>query len=286
MIKPMLAELQAVPLNDKAFIWETKYDGVRAIIDTKTGIIWSRSGKDKTAQFPEIKPKTKLPAILDGEIVVWKNGKSDFNSIQHRGTASNADWRAKEFPASFECFDVLEVNGNNLMHQPLRARKQILKLTLEESENCHIAQWCDDGEQLFRDAVSNGLEGVIGKKLDSFYVPDNRGLWVKVKANQMDTFTVVGYTQGTGWRVNTFGALVLAKDGKFVGECGTGFNDRQIDELFTAMQLLRQGEPAVQANGIPLPKATWLVPALRVLVRFLEYSNAGMLRFPAFKGVV
>ena len=83
-IKPMLARLEAKPWNSPEWIWETKYDGVRAIVNTGTGTIQARSGKDKTANFPEIKPVTKKPCILDREIVAYANGKTDFNTIQHR----------------------------------------------------------------------------------------------------------------------------------------------------------------------------------------------------------
>ena len=83
-IKPMLARLEAKPWNNPEWVWEIKLDGVRSIVDTKTGTIQSRSGKDKTANFPEIKPKTVKPCILDGEIVAYANGKTDFNTIQHR----------------------------------------------------------------------------------------------------------------------------------------------------------------------------------------------------------
>ena len=289
-IKPMLARLTDKPWNNPEWVWEIKLDGVRSIVDTKTGIIQSRSGKDKTANFPEIKPKTLKPCILDGEIVAYANGKTDFNTIQHRGTSSDMQFRMDEYPAHYEVFDVLEVDGINVMGYPLSDRKKLLAALLLPDERVHLVDYCPDGEALFRDAINRQLEGIVGKNLNGRYQQDARE-WVKVKLNKLDIFVVCGYTAGTGWRASTFGALVLGKMSasgmEFVGEVGTGFNDRDIDEIFTAMRLL-------QTNSCPFAnnpytnggQPTWVSPSICIIVRYLEYTNSGLLRFPAFKGIV
>lgn len=289
-IKPMLARLEAKPWNNPEWCWEEKFDGVRAIVDTKTGSIQSRSGKDKTANFPEIKPKTVKPAILDGEIVAYVNGKTDFNTIQHRGTSSDLLFRMNEYPAHYQVFDVLEVDGISVMGYPLSARKKLLTAVLVPDARVHLTNYSTDGEALFKDAVDHDLEGIIGKNLNTRYMPDARE-WVKVKRSQVDSFVVCGYTAGTGWRANTFGALALGKVGpsglEFAGEVGTGFNDHDIDEIFTAMRLLQTNHcPFVNnpytMNGQP----KWVIPSIRVIVKFLEYTNSNVLRFPSFKGMV
>jgi bifunctional non-homologous end joining protein LigD len=290
-IKPMLARLEPKPFNDSAWLFETKYDGIRAIVDTRTGQIWSRSGKEKTGYFPEIKPQTRRPAILDGEIVAYANGKSDFNIIQHRGTDKDLSWRVNQYPAQYEVFDILEADGVNLMSQPLSVRKKVLEAVLVPDARVHLAPFVvGDGEGLFQQVLSNDLEGIIGKRLDSRYLQDARE-WVKVKKSQTETFLVCGYTAGTGWRASTFGALVLGKVSDsgvaFVGEVGTGFNDRNIDELFTTMSPLKTNQCPFPCNpytngGQP----SWVIPSFRVIVKFLEYTNTGVLRFPAWKGIV
>jgi len=209
-IKPMLARLADKPWNNAEWVWEIKLDGVRSIIDTRTGTIQSRSGKDKTANFPEIKPKTLKPCILDGEIVAYANGKTDFNTIQHRGTSSDMQFRMDEYPAHYEVFDVLEVDGINVMGYPLSDRKKLLAALLLPDERVHLVDYCPDGEALFRDAINRQLEGIVGKNLNGRYQQDARE-WVKVKLNKLDIFVVCGYTAGTGWRASTFGALVLGK---------------------------------------------------------------------------
>lgn len=289
-IKPMLARLEAKPWNNPEWIWETKYDGVRAIVDTKTGIIQSRSGKDKTANFPEIKPRTVKPAILDGEIVAYANGKTDFNTIQHRGTSSDIQFRMSEYPAQYEVFDVLDVDGTNVTGYPLSDRKKLLAALLVPDQWVHLAAYSQDGEALFASAVANKLEGVIGKKLNQSYRQDARE-WVKVKLSQVDNLFVCGYTQGTGWRAPTFGALVVGKlQGTsmiHVGEVGTGFNDRDIDEIYTELRLTINNQCPFGTNPYTNGnQPTWVIPAMEIVVRYLEYTNDGKLRFPAFKGVV
>ena len=289
-IKPMLARLEAKPWNNAEWIWETKFDGVRAIIDTGTGTIQSRSGKDKTANFPEIKPKTIKPCILDGEIVAYANGKTDFNTIQHRGTSSNLDFRMKQYPAHYEVFDVLEIDGISVMGYPLSDRKKLLTAVLIPDERVHLVNYCADGEALFKEAVNDELEGIIGKNLNGRYLQDARE-WVKVKLNKLDIFVVCGYTAGTGWRASTFGALILGKMNtsgmEFVGEVGTGFNDRDIDEIFTAMSLLQTNSCPFVPNPYTMSgQPMWVTPGITIIVRYLEYTNSGLLRFPAFKGIV
>jgi bifunctional non-homologous end joining protein LigD len=289
-IKPMLARLEAKPWNDPEWIWEVKYDGVRAIVNTGTGTIQSRSGKDKTANFPEIKPKTVKPAILDGEIVSYANGKTDFNSIQHRSTSSDLQFRTNEYPACYEVFDVLEIDGISVAMYPLADRKKLLAAVLVPDNTVHLAGASMDGEALFASAVANQLEGVIGKKLNQRYV-ENAREWVKVKLSQLGNFVVCGFTQGTGWRASTFGALVLGEffhdSMRFVGEVGTGFNDRDIDEIFTSLRLTVNANcpfsPNPYTNG---KQPTWVTPAMEVIVKYLEFTNDGKLRFPAFKGMV
>lgn len=289
-IKPMLAHLEPKPWSRENWIWEEKFDGERAIVDTGAHTIMSRSGRDKTAHFPEIRPRTVKPAILDGEIVVFAGGKTCFNMIQHRNTTSDMQFRMAEYPAQYMVFDVLAVDGISVMSSSLAQRKKLLQAVLVPDERVKLTPFTSDGEALFANAVADELEGVIGKDLTRGYCQNSRD-WVKVKRSQVDHFIVVGYTAGTGWRASTFGALVLAKPGDnhlfHVGEVGTGFNDLAIDELFTTLRLLGTGACPFGTNPYPASaQVTWVPGGMQVIVQFLEYTNDGKLRFPSFKGIV
>lgn len=294
MIEPMLAKLaDENDLSRKNYIWEEKFDGARCIAAVNgTTRLWSRSGREMTNNFPEIQIQTKLPAILDGEIISCDStGKSVFNNVQHRTTReSNITIAMRQYPCFFQIFDILECNGRDVTAMPLVMRKDLLNRTVVSSTSTKVTSHTTDGILLFDQMKKQNREGVIGKLETGNYQPGKR-VWLKVKVGIDDIFYIVGYTQGTGWRSNTFGALVLAKknlpDEKepftYIGEVGTGFDNAMIDNLSQQMKAL----PIVpRAFSAPSTNATWILPKLQCLVHFAEYTKDGSLRFPSFKGLL
>jgi len=282
-IKPMLCKLgteSELKVNDPDWIWEPKYDGARITAETNGAQVklFGRSGREKTRLFTELKIQTvkDTPVILDGEIT---SGTS-FNDLQHRINRTNGIAQATiDYPAKFNVFDIIEVGGADIRHLPLLRRKDILKTVLIETDNVKIGSHVTDGVALFDLIKTNGLEGVVGKNLNGRYC-DNKREWLKVKCWKMGTFMAVGYTAGTGWRESSFGALILADTNRmYVGQVGTGFTDEMIRNLmyiFSPAPCVFPKEPI---------KATWIKP-FPVKIKYLEYTNDGMLRFPSFKGVV
>ncbi len=298
-IKPMLAEQAPIPeVNDPGKIWEVKYDGARILphVDRLSGYyLQARSGSNKTETFPELRLETKLPAILDGEIV-GANGGSFQDTIQRRiNRTREISIAAKTNPAKFVAFDLLEIDGKNIEHLPLLERKNLLSKVLVETENVEIASYTEDALDLWNNVIIPGsLEGMVGKLKTGKYQRDAR-TWEKVKAwkrnygrfgSTGETFLVVGYTQGTGWRESTFGAMVLGRletDGSltYVGEVGTGMNTSDIAGL---MSMFSTAGVFCPWPVEPEP-ATWVKP-FAVKIQYLEYTNEGVMRFPSFKGVV
>ena len=288
MIKPMLARLEPRPYNDGKMLWEEKFDGARLLAFVENGKVrlQARSGTDKSDLFPELAIETKITAILDGEVTC-----ATFNGIQHRiNRGSGILAASKTFPAQYKVFDVLEAKGVDLRKIPLIQRKAILQDLMLPNETTIITPWSMDGEALFDQMIAIGKEGVIGKPMGSFYIEDNRGVWIKAKCNQTDVFTICGYTKGTGWRESTFGALVLGKRGNgeltYVGAVGTGFTCKQIDELLALLKGNEIADPAFGFNPISGIETTWVAPLLDIKVRFLEYTDDGQLRFPAFREII
>jgi len=226
--------------------------------------------------FPDIKIHSNANAVLDGEIV---SGNS-FNDLQHRVNRQNGIAQSvKEFPAKYAVFDILEARDIDVRNQPLWRRKELLNLILVETDKVSIAPYVQDGVTLFDFMKEHQLEGVIGKPLNSQYIEGNRSNWLKVKTWQQGNFIVVGYTKGTGWRENLFGAMVLSDTaGNYVGSVGTGFDDQQIKEL---MGCFHPGTCPWPRDPEP---ATWILP-FPVKIQYLEYTNDGKLRFPSFKGL-
>lgn len=301
-IKPMLAKGADVPeANDPNMIWETKYDGARILAFTgKSQYLQARSGTNKTETLPEIKVVTKLPAILDGE-VIGANGESFQDSVQHRiNKGRDISIAVRAFPLKYIVFDVLEIDGKNVEGLPLMTRKALLDQLFVQSKSAELAPYTEDALTLWQQVIAAGGEGMVGKRKQASYVRDARE-WLKVKTWQRnygrqstgETFLAVGYTKGTGWRESTFGALVLARleaDGSstYIGAVGTGMlsSTQDFKEVKTIKALMSM---FVEVPFSPWPKdpepATWIKP-FAVKIQYLEYSNEGILRFPSFKGVV
>jgi len=288
-IHPMLCELRSEPFNDNRHLWEIKYDGIRSITGVVDGnySIQGRSGKDKTPMFPELNLETKVSAVLDGELVCYKEGKLIFKGIQHRANRiNNVMLTSKLYPATYEVFDILMADGQNLQRLPLGERKKILEQVLIPTDNVRVAPTFDDGVALFEEMQDKHMEGVVGKLKAGTYRQGKRE-WFKVKAVQSGEFTICGYTQGTGWRASTFGALVLGEVNEngitYVGSVGTGFNEVEIGRLFQRMLALGS-DPC--PFGRPPEPATWIKPVIRVAIQYLEFTNDHKLRFPSYKGMI
>jgi ATP-dependent DNA ligase len=291
-IKPMLCEiteekeLPALTASGK-YIFEPKLDGIRMITVVKDQKVrlFARSGAEKTHLFPDLQISTKANCILDGEVV----SGSSFNNIQHRANRIEGIAQSiKDFPAQYKVFDILAFQDISLMSHQLEFRKGLLDQALIPTENVSPVAYVADGVALFEMMKQNHLEGVVGKKKDSLY-HENAREWLKVKCWQEGNFWAVGYTPGTGWRASTFGALVLAScynntpDGHLchVGEVGTGFVESDIRRLYAMMSSSQATCPFAKE---PEP-AVWVKP-FKVKIKYLEFSNAGILRFPVFKGVI
>ena len=288
MIKPMLCELRTEPFNDPRYLWEIKYDGERCIAGVQGGYsLQARSGRDKTETFPELNLETRVPAVLDGEMVCYKDGVLLFNAMQHRANRiNNVMLASKQYPATYEVFDILWADGQDLQKRPLTERKKILEQVLIVTDNVRIAPIYEDGVALFEEMVNKHMEGVVGKLKTGIYRQDKRD-WLKVKAVQSGEFTICGYTQGTGWRTSTFGALVLGKVNgaglSYVGSVGTGFDTDEIGRLY--QRILAIGGDRCPFGREPEP-ATWIKPVIRVMVQYLEITTDGRLRFPSYKGMI
>ncbi len=300
-IKPMLAKGSPHPVGnvypaifkDGSHLWEIKYDGIRLLSFINKGItsLQARSGTNKTHTFPELRIETKVPAVLDGE-VISAAGLSFQDSIQKRMNRKlNIDAMVKLFPVKKAVFDVLEVDGKNVEHLPLETRKEMLADIFIPTDNAELAPYTEDGVSLWNEVTNLGLEGIVGKNKQGAYLRDKRE-WLKVKAwkrnygidSTGETFLVVGYTKGTGWRESIFGALEIARleaDGTstYVGEAGTGYDRAEMQHLCSLFS------PAACPWAKEPLLATWVQP-FACWMQYLEYSNDGMMRFPSFKGVV
>jgi bifunctional non-homologous end joining protein LigD len=295
-LRPMLAEPGDLPFSDPAWLFELKYDGYR-LLAAREGArarLRYRSGDDATALFPEVvKAIEMLPgdAVLDGEVVVLgPDGRPSFQGLQQRGQLSRAEDVARasvERPATLFAFDLLAVGGLDLRPLPLADRKRILSGIVPRLGPVRFADHVEGrGEDLWREVEARGLEGIVAKRADAPYRSGARSAaWRKVRAMRTADLAVAGFTRPRGAR-SAFGALLLAAhegDGfAFAGSVGSGFTDRQLEDLHA--RLAARVRPTPPCTG-PVPKGrgtTWVEPEVVVEVRFAEWTAEGLLRQPVF----
>jgi bifunctional non-homologous end joining protein LigD len=293
--KPMLAKRAQQPFSGKDWLFEIKWDGFRAIAYVNEVLsLRSRNEKELKNNFPELEELTQLTrnVVLDGEIVVVKEGKPDFQALLERGQAASPveiEVEAKRSPVVYVVFDILEKDGVSLVDLPLTERKRILKESVKEGKHVVISDFVEaKGEAYYSVALEKGLEGVMAKKKDSVYEQGVRsGSWLKIKKLRSCDCVIFGYTQGSGARSETFGALLLGLyDGTnpvYVGKVGTGFSQTMLQTLSERFKQLKTGKAPFKPD-IP-DEVTWLKPELVCEVGYQAVTHDVRLRMPRFLGL-
>ena len=290
---PMLATLADKLPKGKGWLYEAKWDGYRTIayLSGSEATLRTRRDQDYTDRFSiiakELAKAVKTPdCVLDGEVcAIDEDGRTSFSAMQQGG-----------HPLVYYVFDLLELEGEPLVELPFTERRQRLEGILDKrNKTVQLSEAFDDGEALEQAALEQGLEGVMAKRADSRYEPGRRSRnWLKVKpGKQRQEFLIAGYTKGKGRRERRLGSLVLAvkRGGElhYVGNCGTGFTDDEIDGLLRQLKPLERGTPPFK--GVPkMPRVkkgdvVWVEPKLVCEVEFMEWTHDGHLRAPSYQGL-
>ena len=295
----MLAETRDEPFSKAGWLFEVKLDGYRMRAARQGGapILYSRKGLDFTESFPEIARAIKaIPfegVILDGELVVLnESGHPSFNKLQARAKlgAREAKRAAIESPATLYVFELLAFEGYDLRKLPLIKRKEILQKILPPTGPLRYSEHFEkNGEALYEQVVNLGLEGIVAKKADSPYRNGRSSDWLKIRADRIDDFVVVGFSKPKGSR-GGFGSLHVGayKDGRLIycGRAGSGFSGDQLSEISATLQsLVRKTPPCDPPENGALPKGTdhtWVEPRLVCDVRYKEFTKDGLLRQSVF----
>jgi bifunctional non-homologous end joining protein LigD len=295
-VRPMLAESRPDPFSSPGWLFELKWDGWRALASRQDDAvrISYRSGADAKGAWPEIaQALLALPCrryLIDGEIVVLdEEGKPAFQRLQKRARLDGgaAQRAAVAEPGTLMAFDLLALGDLDLRDLPLSARKEALRRLLPREGPVRFADHVEEkGEAFFAAVRARGLEGMVAKRADAPYRPGRSGAWVKVRAERTGDFAVVGFTDPGGPGRVGLGALHLAvHDGKglvYAGSVGTGFTDRELSELRERLEAARIAEPPCAGPVAAGKGNVWVRPGLCVEVRYLEWTEEGLLRHPAF----
>lgn len=292
-LPPMLAK-PGKPFDSDEHLFEIKWDGTRALAFVEPGAftLRNRHGQDLAPLFPELAFLAGLPpgTILDGEVVVLKDGAVDFSACMSRVHARGrmrVEALARSTPATYVVFDLPFEGGEALVDRPLverRARLEGLVPAVGHAELVFSDGIVGAGRAYYDEVTGRGFEGVVAKRLDSRYEAGRRtGAWTKCKRVQTLACAIVGYLpEGP----DDLKSLVIASDFggelRCVGKVGSGLGTLQRKDLARELASRIRDEPLVDCGF----DATWVEPGLYCTVSFLERTEAGHLRAPVFVGMI
>lgn len=300
-VHPMLATLVDKPFDDDAWQYEVKWDGYRAIASVHKGKVelTSRNVKSFNESFYPIYQalqKWEINAVVDGEIIVMNaEGQSDFQRLQNWRSEADGD-------LAFYVFDMLWLNGKNLMDLPLIDRRKVLThIVPADDPSIRLSPVFEaSGIDFFNAADQMGLEGIIAKRKDSEYLPDSRSKsWVKIKTIKSQEIVICGYTLNED-SSKKFSALIMGIYDQgalsYAGLVGTGFPDAMQTSLLKAFKphIIKTSpfpeepdynKPSRFRPNPPKAKATWLKPVLVAEVNYREMTAEGIMRHASFKGL-
>jgi len=304
-VEPMKPKLVDHPPTTGDWVYELKFDGIRALaIKNRRAVqLISRNEKKLNDRFPEVARATADfeadECVVDGEVVAMdEEGRSSFQLLQR------SELDGKDAPLAFYVFDLLQLNGRSLIGLPLTLRKELLTRLVPPSAD--IVRFSGalgtEAETLLPEIKRRGLEGLIGKQRDSVYEPGRRsGAWIKLKCVNEQEFVIGGYTPPAGARKH-FGALLVGYYDKgrllFAGKVGTGFDSKLLSTLHKKMRAEERSTcpfadlPSKQngewVQGITpgeMRKYTWVNPEFVCQVKFAEWTRDRKLRQPVFLGL-
>ena len=306
---PMLATLgTATDVQDGTWAFEMKWDGIRAVGylsrvgQTPSVTFFTRNGNDVTASYPELVDSvlaavdpSVASAALDGEIVALDaSGRPDFGALQSRMKLTDPiDVRAaaRRTPVRYFVFDLLELNGSPLVHEHYDMRRQALDSALSATAAVQVPPaFLGDLTGALMASRQFRLEGVVAKERESPYAVGRRSRsWIKLKIHLTQEVVIGGWRPGKGQRAGMIGSLLLGiPDGdllRYVGRVGTGFSDRDLVEIAHRLHPLADANSHFQEiPEIDAHTARWVRPALVGEVEFAEWTAAGRLRHPTWRG--
>jgi bifunctional non-homologous end joining protein LigD len=294
-----IAPMQCKPVTElppgEQWTFEIKFDGYRCVA-VKRGTevtLFSRNKKILNKRFPKIRDavaKIKGDFVLDGELVAFDGqGRPSFQLLQD----------AKPDQTLFYfIFDILNQDGELLLDLALERRRLLLAPLLSAVEDPLrlSAQLQAPSGEIVQAIRQLGLEGVIGKRIDSFYEPGERsGVWIKYRTNKAQEFVIGGYVPGS----RGFDALIVGVYERerlmFAAKVKNGFLPRTKRDILRALQPLqthqcpfdnlpeerssRWGEPLTAEK---MKECRWVAPELVCQVEFVEWTDSGHLRHGTF----
>ena len=264
-VEPMAATLTQERFSGPEWIFERKLDGIRLLAFKRGDEVRLLSRNKLPQHLPHVADAIRaLPlreAILDGEMM-WDG-------------------------ATYHVFDVMWIDGRDVMTLPLDDRRALLRDLPLRPPLARVAALDDD--KPWERACREGWEGVVAKRRDSIYEHRRSPHWLKMKCEASQELVVGGFTDPQGARVG-LGALLVGyfegDDFVFAGKIGTGFDTKLLLDLRARLDRLElRQSPFTRAKGLPRLRAHWTQPEIVVQVAFIEWTVHGKMRHPRLLGV-
>jgi bifunctional non-homologous end joining protein LigD len=284
-IKPQLATLKSKAPKGDQWLHEIKFDGYRIQVHINRGRkkVFTRNGLDWTKRFSLIAGALDIPgeAIIDGEVVVTHEGRTNFSELQAELAAGRQDRLV------YYAFDLLWRNGD-LRNLPQIERKQALLELLGENDIelpiLYSEHLTSDGQKMFEHAAKLNWEGIISKSADARYRSDRNEAWLKIKTVQKGKFPVIGFVKDPTGVAALYLGKKEGKDLVYMGKVGTGWSRT------VSSQIRKQLDTVVSPKSkltkpIRKPKATWVEPTFVADVEYRDITSEGLLRASSFKGL-
>ncbi len=274
------------------WLHEIKFDGYRLITSIGNGrvVMRTRNGLDWTDKFRSLVPALSQldcgAALLDGEIAVADaEGRTDFGALQDALSGGRGRM-------AYYIFDILHLDGDDLRKTPLVERKEILRELLAGQSRGPLAysdHVMGHGDDVFTNACSLHLEGIISKLADAPYRSGRSKAWLKVKCGMEQEFVIIG------WRPSTkagrpFSSLLLALREKgqlrYAGRVGSGYSSARLDDLADEFRKRARKTPPVKDVPPEIARqAKFLEPELVAEIAFRGWTRDGLVRQGSFKGL-
>ena len=290
-IKPMLIGESGEAFDSPDYIYELKLDGVRCIayLDNVSVELRNKRNVRVSSIYPElseIHKQVKKRCILDGELIVIKDGKPNFSEMQRRSLMSNKfriELAALKLPVSFTVYDILYIDDKQITDLPLMERKKLLEKTVKENERLAISRYIEEkGIDFYNITVQQDLEGIVAKQKNSKYYFDKRTKdWIKIKNLKDDDYVVCGYIEKSSNVVSIILGQYKEDELVYKGHVTLGINKEDFNTIANTKMIKVPKFNAPKGNE----NAIWIEPKLVCTVSFMEKTETGSLRQPIFKGL-
>lgn len=289
IIKPMLIKEEGKPFDHINYIFELKLDGERCIayLDENGTELRNKRNIELLSKVPElsqIHQQANKRCILDGELIVIKDGVPNFSEIQKRSLMGNKfkiNLLSKQLPATFTAYDILYYDDKQVTDLSLMERKELLKKVIKENERIAISRYIEEkGIALYNAAEQNHLEGIVAKRKDSKYYFDKRTKdWIKIKYLKDEDYVVCGYIDDSKHVVSLILGQYDSNELIYMGHVVLGKSKPEFRAI-SSVKKLDSTPFNKHYNGNDI---VWVSPNLVCTVKYMEKSSKGSLRQPVFK---